>query len=235
MPAVGGGSVVAVAAPVIPKRLRRRRGFQECARRFCRSTRDSKEIEAACPNGLTPNPPSVAAPVIPKRLRRLRGSKDRRGAVQVAAPVIPKRLRRRSNHHHGPETVMVAAPVIPKRLRRASSQSLTTTPHPVAAPVIPKRLRRFYANEWTAARLSRSTRDSKEIEAETSYQSAGSGRLGRSVPLAHFDKFGGAEWRHATSRHARETPRTLPILQEISADLGIPCAVSVRNDLLKLP
>ena len=87
-------SSATVAAPVIPKRLRR---IDEASRQCDatrRSTRDSKEIEAVTVSVCDKFEAQVAAPVIPKRLRREPMQDHSSTVSDVAAPVIPKRLRR---------------------------------------------------------------------------------------------------------------------------------------------
>ena len=55
---------------MIPKRLRRDNGLTGGVCALCRSTRDSKEIEAVRSLPIFASAVMVAAPVIPKRLRR---------------------------------------------------------------------------------------------------------------------------------------------------------------------
>ncbi len=62
--------------------------------------------------------------------------------------------------------ILVAAPVIPKSLRRDFGREKIDLISNVAAPVIPKSLRRTETNSMKTETQSRSTRDSKEFEAE---------------------------------------------------------------------
>ena len=86
----------------------------------------------------------AAVPVIPKRLRRYTSGTDAKYTF-AAVPVIPKRLRRKLRDYQEPGVAGAAVPVIPKRLRRLS---FTTD-----------------LNECAG----RSSRDSKEIEADKDY------------------------------------------------------------------
>ena len=176
-----------VAAPVIPKRLRRIEKSLMVQTILSRSTRDSKEIEA-----------------------------DRRATKRDCAPPV-------------------AAPVIPKRLRRPFT-SVSRARQPGRSTRDSKEIEAAHQRQPDVGCAGcRSTRDSKEIEAETSDRSARSDRLCRSTPRACFDNFGRAEMEGRHFSTCTRSAADIPILQEISADFEVRRAVSVRNNLSKIP